>query len=86
MANKREQSDTPEPIIAAFRPESASPDDVERLIDYRIDRIDEEITQHMATVEELRGERKRWLGVTGGRSRGNGQEEAPSGPRDRPPA
>ena len=80
MANKREPGDTPETIIAAFRPESASPDDVERLIDYRIDRIDEEITQHMTTVEELRAERKRWLGVTGGRSRKGNDAEGTDSP------
>lgn len=55
--------------LAAFRPETCSPDDVERLIDHRVGQIDEEIKEHQAKVEELRAERKRWIGVTGGRSR-----------------
>lgn len=65
---KRESEPTPE-ILAAFRPETATPDDVEHLIDYRVGQIDEEIKEHQAKVEELRAERKRWIGVTGGRSR-----------------
>ncbi len=73
MASKREPEPTPD-LLATFRPESASPDDVENLIDYRVGRIDEEIKTHLAAVEDLRAERKRWLGVTGGRSR-NGKDE-----------
>lgn len=60
----------PAPIMASFRPETASPSDVEQLIDARIDQIDDQIQKHQAALEELKAERKRWLGVTGGRSRG----------------
>lgn len=67
MPPKRDD-DTPE-VIAAFRPETATPEEVEALIDHRIGRVDKEIGEHLAAVEELRAERKRWLGVTGGRSR-----------------
>jgi hypothetical protein len=59
---------TPE-LLTTFRPESATPDDVEALIDLRIDQIDTEITKHQATVEELKAERKRWVMVSGGQSR-----------------
>ena len=76
MASKREQGDTPEPILEAFRPETCSPDDVERLIDLRITQIDAEIQEHVQAAEDLRAERKRWLSVTGGRSRMNGEEKA----------
>jgi hypothetical protein len=55
--------------IAAFRPESATPDDVEHLIDYRVGQIDDQIKTHLSAVDDLREERKRWIGVTGGRSR-----------------
>lgn len=65
---KREADATAE-VIATFRPETASPEEVERLIDLRVAKIDEQIQDHVAAAEELRAERKRWVGVTGGRSR-----------------
>lgn len=71
---KREPETTAE-AIAAFRPESASPDDVESLIDYRVGKLDEQIADHLKQAEELRAERKRWVGVTGGRSRTSGTGE-----------
>jgi len=69
--------DAPAPeLLTTFRPETASPDDVEALIDLRVGKIDEEIKTHLAAVEDLRAERKRWLSVTGGRSRNN--DEVPT--------
>jgi hypothetical protein len=74
VANKR---DAPAPeLLTTFRPETAKPEDVEALIDLRIDQIDDEIRTHLGAVEDLRSERKRWLSVTGGRSRNN--DEAPT--------
>lgn len=64
--------------IAAFRPETASPEDVEKLIDVRVAQIDEQLQQHAAAADALRAERKRWLGVTGGRSRVLPTEETPA--------
>lgn len=64
--------------IAAFRPETATPDDVERLIDVRISQIDAQIKTHLTAAEELKTERKRWISVTGGRSKL--QEELAPGP------
>jgi len=74
VANKR---DAPAPeLLTTFRPETAKPEDVEALIDLRIGKIDDEIKTHLAAVEDLRAERKRWLGVTGGKSRNGPPEEA----------
>lgn len=75
MAAKREDVAAPD-ILAAFRPETCAPNDVEKLIDFRIARLDEDIAKHLSLAEELRMERKAWLQVTGGRSRnGNPNEE-----------
>lgn len=77
MAREPKPADTGD-ILRTFRPEDATPEDLELLIDARVSRIDEEIATHQATVESLRAERKRWLAVTGGRSRiGNGPEAMP---------
>lgn len=51
--------------IAAFRPETATPDDVERLIDVRISQIDAQIKTHLTAAEELKTERKRWISTAG---------------------
>jgi hypothetical protein len=67
----KREAPTPE-LLTAFRAESCSPDDVESLIDLRVGQIDDEIKTHLAAVEQLRAERKRWVSVTGGRSRMNG--------------
>lgn len=66
-------------LLAAFRPETAKPEDVEQLIDLRVARIDEELAAIMAKKDELQAERKRWVGVTGGRSRVNGTPETVEG-------
>lgn len=55
--------------MSTFDPDTATPEQVEELIDMRVARFDEEISNLMAHVEDLRAKRKRWLGVTGGRSR-----------------
>lgn len=69
MAKPRDADTAPPEILAAFRPETATPEHVEQLIDFRVDQIDGLIKEHMAKVEELKDERKRWITVTGGRSR-----------------
>ena len=66
MAPKREPI---EPLtLAAFRAESASPEEVAALIQHRLSQVQTDIKEHMAKLEELREEAKRWLAVTSGRS------------------
>jgi hypothetical protein len=65
--------------MTPFDPDTATPDQVEELIDARVARFDEEIAKLLAQVEELRADRKRWLGVTGGRSRTTADEDPPPG-------
>lgn len=55
--------------MLAFRAQTASPEEVEQLIDLHIARIDEEIQHLTHQLELLRVTRKRWISVTGGRSR-----------------
>lgn len=68
----------PEPPmeLATFRAETCTPSEVERLIDVRVGQVQSEIAQHRAQIEELTAEQKRWLAVTGGRSRLNGDADA----------
>jgi hypothetical protein len=51
-----------------------SPDQAESYIDYRIQLIDTEIARLRQQLDDLTAMRKRWLAVTGGRSKaaGNG--------------
>jgi sugar-specific transcriptional regulator TrmB len=76
MAPKRENETSPPPpeLVTSFRPETATPVQVEELIDFRIQKLDEEIAELQRHIEDLKEERKRWVTVTGGRSRA--REEA----------
>jgi hypothetical protein len=53
-----------------------SPEQAEHYIDWRIQQIDSEIARLRQQLDDLTGMRKRWLAVTGGRSKmfanGNG--------------
>ena len=58
-----------------------SPEQAEHYIDWRIQVIDSEIGRLRQQLDDLTGVRKRWLAVTGGRSKmftnGNGHAAAP---------
>ena len=58
-----------------------SPEQAEHYIDWRIQGIDSEIARLRQQLDDLTGVRKRWLAVTGGRSKmftnGNGHSAAP---------
>ena len=58
-----------------------SPEQAEHYIDWRIQAIDSEIARLRQQLDDLTGVRKRWLAVTGGRSKmftnGNGHAAAP---------
>ena len=58
-----------------------SPEQAEHYIDWRIQLIDTEIARLRQQLDDLTGVRKRWLAVTGGRSKmfsnGNGHSGAP---------
>lgn len=60
--------------LAAFRADAAGPEDVEHLIDLRVEQLTDEISRLQEEKESKLAERKRWLDVTGGRSRTNGPE------------
>lgn len=49
-----------------------SPEQTEQYIDWRIQVVDAEIAKLRKQLEDLMGARKRWLAVTGGRSKVNG--------------
>ncbi|HUL48382.1 MAG TPA: hypothetical protein VLT79_00050 [Gemmatimonadales bacterium] len=49
-----------------------TPEQTEQYIDWRLQNIDLEIAGLRAKLEELTALRKRWLAVTGGRSKVNG--------------
>lgn len=49
-----------------------TPEQTEQYIDWRLQALDSEIAQLRAQLEELTATRKRWLAVTGGRSKING--------------
>lgn len=53
-----------------------TPEQAEHYIDWRIQQIDSEISRLRQQLDDLTGTRKRWLAVTGGRSKmfatGNG--------------
>jgi hypothetical protein len=55
-------------------PADWTPDQAEQYIDWRIQLVDAEITRLREQLEEQTATRKRWLSVTGGRSKitGNG--------------
>ena len=59
-----------------------SPDQAERYIDWRIQCIDSDIARLRQQLDDLISSRKRWLAVTGGRSKvfanGNGHAAASS--------
>jgi hypothetical protein len=46
-----------------------SPEQTEQYIDWRVQVIDAEISKLRKQLEDLMGARKRWLAVTGGRSK-----------------
>ena len=52
-------------VMSAGVPETASPDDVSRLIAARITRLDREIADDLKHVEELQRERKEWVSISG---------------------
>jgi hypothetical protein len=58
-----------------------TPDQAEQYIDWRIQQVDAEIMRLREQLEEQTATRKRWLSVTGGRSKitGNGNGEASGG-------
>ena len=72
MAAKRDQDAD---VIASFNPATATPEDVERYIAARVAQIDQEIQPHLQAVEALQATRKRWVMITGGRSRFANEEE-----------
>lgn len=49
-----------------------SPEQTEQYIDWRVQVVDAEISKLRKQLEDLMGARKRWLAVTGGRSKING--------------
>jgi hypothetical protein len=49
-----------------------SPEQAEQYIDWRLQNLDSEIARLRSQLEELTAMRKRWLAVTGGRSKLNG--------------
>jgi hypothetical protein len=55
-----------------------TPEQAEQYIDWRLQNLDAEITTLRSQLEELTATRKRWLAVTGGRSKMNGNG-APNG-------
>src|SRR5438093_12226264 len=59
-----------------------TPEQAEHYIDWRIQVIDSEIGRLRQQLDDLTGVRKRWLAVTGGRSKmftnGNGHAAAPA--------
>jgi hypothetical protein len=64
-----------------------SPDQAEHYIDWRIQQIDTEISRLRQQLDDLIASRKRWLAVTGGRSKmfatngnGNGNGHGPTNP------
>jgi hypothetical protein len=59
-----------------------SPEQAEHYIDWRIQVVDSEIARLRQQLDEMIASRKRWLAVTGGRSKvsANGNGHAPSNP------
>jgi uncharacterized damage-inducible protein DinB len=49
-----------------------SPEQTEQYIDWRLQNLDAEIAALRSQLDELTALRKRWLAVTGGRSKMNG--------------
>jgi hypothetical protein len=49
-----------------------SPEQAEQYIDWRLQNLDAEIARLRSQLDELTATRKRWLAVTGGRSKLNG--------------
>ena len=49
-----------------------TPEQAEQYIDWRLQTLDSEIASLRSQLEELTAMRKRWLAVTGGRSKMNG--------------
>ena len=49
-----------------------TPEQAEQYIDWRLQTLDTEIASLRSQLEELTATRKRWLAVTGGRSKMNG--------------
>ena len=61
-----------------------SPEQAEHYIDWRIQQIDSDIARLRQQLDDLTASRKRWLAVTGGRSKmfanGNGNGHAAASP------